>query len=158
MRSRAQLYSERSCGDKEIRWMLHICRIFAWISCRCIRICIFSPRILESYEWCYHNEILTCRWSWNCTVLLSLLYVSLPSSGQDDCVQRDIAYGNSDILVGGFYNSQDSWEACQASCQAITDCRYWTWFETGTSARYCELKTANSALPLPGAISGPKDC
>ena len=74
---------------------------------------------------------------------------------------NDYAYGGGDILVSGFHNLQDSWEACQQSCQAITDCQYRTWFKPdydGNGRNYCELKFENGGIPLPGAISGPRIC
>ena len=77
------------------------------------------------------------------------------------CTINDFAYGGGDILVSGKHNIQSSWEDCQTSCQAITDCHYWTWFKpdyNGNGKTYCELKFEAGGIPLPGTISGPRSC
>merc|ERR1712241_1487548 len=57
-----------------------------------------------------------------------------------DCFTDGFAYGGADILTAGWHNIQASAEDCQTSCQAITDCLFFTYFETGASQGYCELK------------------
>ena len=77
------------------------------------------------------------------------------------CTIDNFAFGGGDILISGFHNLQPSWEECQKSCQAITNCQYWSYFKPdydGTSKNYCELKFEDGGIPLPGVISGPKNC
>ena len=77
------------------------------------------------------------------------------------CTINDYAYGGADILVGGHFNLKESWEECQKACQEITGCNNWTWFKpdySGNAKKYCELKYEGGGIPLPGAISGPKNC
>merc|ERR1712018_167302 len=77
------------------------------------------------------------------------------------CTTDNYAYGGGDILISGYHNIQPTWAACQASCQAITNCKFWTFFKPdyeGSSKNYCELKFEGGGLPLPGCISGPKFC
>ena len=87
-------------------------------------------------------------------------YCSLFHTGQ--CVPlEDVAYGGgNEILVSGRYNIQPTWEACQITCQGITDCTHWTWFEVSSTAELnCELHHSDSfPLPVPGALSGEKNC
>ena len=42
--------------------------------------------------------------------------------------------------------------------QAITDCLFFTYFETGASQGYCELKFEAGGIPVAGAVSGPRVC
>ena len=44
------------------------------------------------------------------------------------------------------------------SIQAITDCMFFTFFKSGPSTGYCELKYADGGIPVPEAISGPRVC
>jgi hypothetical protein len=77
------------------------------------------------------------------------------------CTEDNFAYGGDDILINGVHNLQNSWEACQISCQAITNCKYWTWFKPeydGDSKNFCLLKFADGGIRLEGAISGPRNC
>merc|ERR1711944_85301 len=68
------------------------------------------------------------------------------------------ADGGEDILTAGWHNIQASPEACQISCQAITDCRFFTFFKSGDSEGYCELKYDDGGIPVPEAVSGPREC
>ena len=56
--------------------------------------------------------------------MFSLFFTAL-ASVSNACVTEDFAHGGHDILVGGHYNSKPSWEECQKSCQAITECLFW---------------------------------
>jgi hypothetical protein len=47
------------------------------------------------------------------------------ASVSNACVTYDFAHGGHDILVGGHYNIKASWEECQTSCQAVTECLFW---------------------------------
>merc|ERR1712001_791622 len=75
-----------------------------------------------------------------------------------DCFTDGFAYGGEDILTAGWHNIQPSPEACQTSCQAITDCRFFTFFKSGDSEGYCELKYDDGGIPVPEAVSGPREC
>ena len=44
------------------------------------------------------------------------------------------------------------------SIQAITDCLFFTFFKSGPSQGYCELKYEAGGIPVPEAISGPRVC
>jgi len=73
-----------------------------------------------------------------------------------NCFINDFAYGGDNILVSGTWNVKESPEECQQSCQAITGCKVFTFF---SSNGYCELKFGGgNGLPLPGSISGPRNC
>ena len=66
-------------------------------------------------------------------------------------------------MVSGEYNLQDSWEACQISCQYVGGCNYWTYFSENVAdkSKYCELKHSDDEdvdIEMEGAISGPKTC
>jgi len=76
-------------------------------------------------------------------------------SSPRDCFIPDYAYGGDNILVSGKYNVKDSAALCQQSCQAITNCQFFSFYE---STGYCELKFGGNGLPLPGVISGPRHC
>ena len=52
-------------------------------------------------------------------------FLAVSSMTNADCTTPDFAHSGNDILYGGHYNVKDSWEECQASCQAITDCTHW---------------------------------
>merc|ERR1711997_741599 len=105
---------------------------------------------------------------WICNSMKVILCIALFSflapvhgKGLKGCTINDFAYGGGDILVSGKHNLQNSWEECQKSCQAITDCNYWTFFNpdyNGNGRNYCELKFEAGGIPLPGTISGPRFC
>ena len=79
-----------------------------------------------------------------------------------DCAIEDFAYAGAAILVGGQYNLQESEDACQLSCQGITNCNNWTFFTEaveGGNQGYCTLHyEVQGSLNEPGTISGPKFC
>ena len=56
------------------------------------------------------------------------LWFSAAASIAEACITQDFAHSGHDILVGGHYNTKASWEECQTSCQAITDCTHWLVF------------------------------
>jgi len=87
-------------------------------------------------------------------VLVSLRLVE-PAAIESNCFMVDFAYGGDDILVSGKHNVKDSAQACQQSCQVITNCQFFSYY---VSNGYCELKFGGNGLPLPGVISGPKNC
>jgi len=98
-----------------------------------------------------------------CLLFVLLLVSSVISDAKDTkaCTVNDFAFGGGNILVSGSHNLQDNWEACQASCQAITNCHFWTWFKpdySGSGKKFCELKFEDGGIPLEGAISGPRNC
>merc|ERR1712110_930437 len=72
-----------------------------------------------------------------------------------NCFIVDFAYGGDNILVSGKHNVKGSADQCQQSCQVITNCQFFSFYETNG---YCELKYGGNGLPLPGVISGPKIC
>ena len=106
-------------------------------------------------------------------VAISDLEISSPQ----DCFMTDYAYGGDNILVSGKYNVKDSAALCQQSCQvplysglwlnsclkdlfrlsqAITSCTFFSFYESDGK---CELKSGGgNGLPLPGVISGPRNC
>jgi len=85
-------------------------------------------------------------------VAISDLEITSPQ----DCFMTDYAYGGDNILVSGKYNVQDSAALCQQSCQAITSCTFFSFYESDGK---CELKFGGgNGLPLPGVISGPRNC
>ena len=100
--------------------------------------------------------------NFNMKFLLFLLFsIIMISHGHCACTMDNWAYGGGNILVSGFHNIQMSWEACQQSCQAITNCKFWTWFKPdyeGDGQNFCELKFEDGGIPLPGVISGPRFC
>merc|ERR1712018_931999 len=75
-------------------------------------------------------------------VLLAAVVQGKPQA-KADCFTVGFAYGGEDILTAGWHNIQASAEACQISCQAITDCKFFTFFTSGPSQGYCELKYAD---------------
>merc|ERR1712018_1121142 len=90
-------------------------------------------------------------------VLLAAVAQGKPQA-KADCFTIGFAYGGEDILTAGWHNIQASAEACQISCQAITDCKFFTFFTSGPSQGYCELKYADGGIPVPEATSGPREC
>merc|ERR1712018_791914 len=72
-------------------------------------------------------------------VLLAAVAQGKPQA-KADCFTVGFAYGGEDILTAGWHNIQASAEACQISCRAITDCKFFTFFTSGDSEGYCELK------------------
>merc|ERR1711997_108536 len=95
-------------------------------------------------------------------LLLSALVIATCVQGKPqvkaNCFTEGFAYGGEDILTAGWHNIKNSAEECQASCQAITDCRFFTYFASGPSQKYCELKYQDGGIPVEGAISGPREC
>jgi len=90
-------------------------------------------------------------------LVLAALAQAKPQS-KADCFTVGLAYGGEDILTAGWHNIQASPEACQTSCQAITDCKFFTFFTSGDSEGYCELKYDDGGIPVPEATSGPREC
>ena len=42
--------------------------------------------------------------------------------------------------------------------KAITDCMWFTYFKSGASEGYCELKFEDGGIPVADAVSGPREC
>lgn len=96
------------------------------------------------------------------TVAMALAMVAMgaaatvPRSELQDCFDWNFAYGGDNILVSGKYNAKSEPEECQAACRAVTDCKYFSYYE---ESHWCELKFGgDNGIPIAGVISGPRDC
>ena len=91
-------------------------------------------------------------------------FISAQCSGNiycTDCTSSlNKAFLSGNILIGGRVNNKTDDLGCQLSCQAITNCAYWTFFYQGGSLGYCELHDGVDSFPvdLADAVSGPKFC
>merc|ERR1711860_80656 len=95
------------------------------------------------------------------TLLFAILLACLAySQASVPCATQSFAIASDAILVSGKYNVQLSDEDCQASCQAITDCTYWSWFTSShpTAPNYCTLHYSITGIPQAEVTSGPKFC
>jgi len=90
-------------------------------------------------------------------LLPSLLNIVLIfSEASADCFEHDVDYFGHD-LEDGVYDSVNSAQDCQYSCQGKQGCQFWTWDQSYHGA--CWRKSAKGEVqPSPGLVSGPKYC
>ena len=110
--------------------------------------------------WLFNTTIPHIMKHYLVTYLHYLIWLSFLAEGE--CFEIDTDYNGTDIknIDGENYVIADSANECQLSCQALSNCKVWTYCTGGSFAKRCFRKSMKYGIitSKPDRISGQQFC